>query len=90
MEVYGQHGQVFTVKHDDVRVRITGDEKVVPGKPIAAPYDDSISELRAVLLDGAKPDGLTSLDTNLIVVEILDAARRSAASGTTIRLSPAK
>ena len=90
MEVYGQHGQVFTVKHDDVRVRITGDEKVVPGKPIAAPYDDSISELRAVVLDGAKPDGLTSLDTNMIVVEILDAARRSAASGTTIRLSPAK
>lgn len=90
MEVYGQHGQVFTVKRDDVRVRITGDEKVVPGKPIAAPYDDSISELRAVVLDGAKPDALTALETNMIVVEILDAARRSARSGTTIRLTPAK
>jgi hypothetical protein len=58
----------------------------VPGKPIAAPYDDSISELRVVVFDGAKPDGLTSLDTNMIVVEILDAARRSALSGTTMRL----
>jgi predicted dehydrogenase len=86
MEVYGQHGQVFTIKHDDVRVRLTGDEKVVPGKPIAAPYDDSISELRAVVFDGAKPDALTSLETNMIVVEILDAARRSALSGTTMRL----
>jgi len=90
MEVYGQHGQVFTVKHDDVRVRITGDEKVAPGKPIAAPYDDPITELRAVVLEGAKPDALTSLETNLIVMEILDAARRSAASGATIRLGVAK
>jgi len=86
MEVYGQHGQVFTVKRDDVRVRITGDEKLMPGKPIAAPYDDSISELRAVVFDGAKPDALTSLETNVIVVEILDAARRSALSGSTMRL----
>jgi scyllo-inositol 2-dehydrogenase (NADP+) len=86
MEVYGQRGQVFTVKRDDVRVRITGDEKVVPGKPIAAPCDDSISELRSVVLEGAKPDALTSLETNMIVVEILDAARRSAANGGTVQL----
>jgi glucose-fructose oxidoreductase len=86
MEVYGQHGQVFTVKRDDIRVRISGDEKLVPGKPVATPYDDSISELRAVVFDGAKPDALTSLETNVIVIEILDAARRSALSGTTMRL----
>jgi hypothetical protein len=54
--------------------------------PVAAPYDDSVSELRAVVLDGAKPDSPTSLETNVIVTEILDAARRSAASGTTVRL----
>jgi hypothetical protein len=39
-----------------------------------------------VLLDGAKPDALSSLETNLVVTEILDAARRSAASGKTIQL----
>jgi hypothetical protein len=33
-----------------------------------------------------KADGLSSLETNLTVTEILDAARRSAASGKTIRL----
>jgi predicted dehydrogenase len=86
MEVYGQHGQVFTVKRDDIRVRITGDEKLTAGKPLAPPYDDSISELRAVVFDGATPDALTSLETNMIVIEILDAARRSALSGTTMRL----
>jgi glucose-fructose oxidoreductase len=86
IEVYGQRGQVFTVKRDDVRVRITGDEKIVPGKPIAAPYEDSISELRAVVFEGAMPDAPTSLETNVIVLEILDAARRSALSGSTLRL----
>jgi len=86
MEVYGQRGQVFTVKRDDLRVRIAGDERIATGKPIAAPYDDSISELRAVVFDGAIPDAPTSLDTNVIVVEILDAARRSALSGSTLQL----
>jgi len=86
MEVYGQRGQVFTVKRDDVRVRIPGQEKTLPGKPIATPYDDSISELRAVVFEGAKPDPPTSLDTNVIVVEILDAARQSAQIGRTVRL----
>jgi len=40
-----------------------------------------------VILDGAKPDALSSLQTNVTVTEILDAARRSAAEGKTIRLS---
>jgi len=87
MEVYAERGSIFTVRRDDVRVRAESEERQVAARPIAAPYDDSISELRAVVLEGAKPDGLTSLETNLIVVEILDAARRSAARGTTIRLS---
>jgi hypothetical protein len=43
--------------------------------------------LRAVVLNGATPDSLSSLETNVIVSEILDAARRSAASGKTIPIS---
>jgi hypothetical protein len=38
---------------------------------------------------GAKPDILSSLQTNLAVTEILDAARRSAASGRTVTLATA-
>jgi hypothetical protein len=37
-------------------------------------------------VNGMKPDGPSSLEINLTVTEILDAARRSAASGKTIRL----
>ena len=87
MEVYGQTGYVFTVKHDDVRVRRSGgNEEQVPAKAVPAPYDNSLSFLRAVVLHGMNPDGPSSLDTNVTVTEILDAARRSAATGKTIHL----
>jgi predicted dehydrogenase len=89
MEVYGQKGYVITVRRDDIRIRRGGNdshEEQVAAKPVPAPYDNSLSYVRAVILDGAKPDGLSSLDTNVTVTEILDAARRSAASGTTIPL----
>jgi len=39
-----------------------------------------------VILDGAKPDGLSSLETNVTVTEILDASAAFAASGKTILL----
>ena len=87
MEVYGQTGYVITVKRDDIRVRRAGgQEEQVAARPLPSPYDNSISLLRAVVLDGMKPDGLSSLETNMTVTEILDAARRSAASGKTIHL----
>lgn len=88
MEVYGQTGYAITVKRDDIRVRRAQEEQAeqIAAKPIAAPYDNELSYLRAVILDGAKEDALSSLETNVTVTEILDAARQSAASGRTIRL----
>ena len=89
MEVYGQTGQLITVKRDDIRVQRAGENQVqqLTAKPIPAPYDDELSYLRAVILDGAKEDALSSLDRNVTVTEILDAARRSAAEGKTIHLA---
>jgi glucose-fructose oxidoreductase len=88
MEVYGRTGSVITIASKEISVRMPGESQSVTrtAAPIAAPYDDSLSYLHAVLLEGAKPDALSSLETNLIVTEILDAARRSAASGKTIQL----
>jgi predicted dehydrogenase len=94
MEVYGQRGSVITVLRDDIRVRRGGDdrspEEQVAAKPIPSPYDDELSYLRSVILDGTREDKFSSLDTNVAVTEILDAARRSAAEGTTIQLAPAQ
>jgi predicted dehydrogenase len=88
MEVYGKTGYVITVKRDDIRVRREGEDREAqtPARPVPSPYDNSLSYLRAVILDDVKEDGLSSLETNVTMTEILDAARRSAATGTTVRL----
>ncbi len=88
MEVYGATGYAITVKRDDVRVRRAGEDQdtLVAAKAIPAPYDDSMTYLRAVVLNGAAEDPLSSLSTNVTVIEILDAARTSAKEGRTVRL----
>lgn len=92
MEVYGRTGYVITVGRDDLSVRLEGNPEAaaLEAKTLAPPYDDSLSYLRAVIVEGLKPDGLSSLDTNLVVTEILDAARQSASSGKTVRLAPSQ
>ncbi len=88
MEVYGTTGTVMTVGHDDVRVHVKGkDEEKTAAGPVPPPYDSELGLLRAVVLDGADPGIPSSLQTNVVVSEILDAARRSAATGKTILLT---
>lgn len=87
MEVYGETGSAVTVRRDEIRVRRgQGKEEVVTAKPLPTPHDDPVTFLRAVVRREVKPDGLSSLVTNLTVTEILDAARRSAISGKTVTL----
>jgi len=88
LEVYGQTGYVITLKKDEVRVRRAedGQEEQLAAKPVSTPYDNELSYFRAVILEGAKEDSLSSLDTNVTVTEILDAARRSAKEGKTVLL----
>jgi glucose-fructose oxidoreductase len=87
MEVYGKKGCVFTVAADDIRIRRGNrPETRETGKPLAAPYDDQITYLKAVVLDGAKIEPLSSIETNVTVVQILDAARKSAQTGQTVQI----
>src|SRR6266702_2094980 len=88
MEVYGQTGYAITVRRDDIRVRRKGaEEEQLSAKAISAPNDNSLAYFKAVVNGEIPPEGLSSLETNITVSEILDAARRSAASGRTIPLS---
>jgi len=87
MEVYGQSGYAITVGRDAARVRLPEKQEIsADAKPLEKTKEDSVSYLRAVLLGGLKPEGQSSLETNVIVTEILDAARQSAASGKTVSL----
>jgi len=87
-EVYGATGYTHAIGGNTLRVRLPG-EKVesTPTLP-ELPVDerDSVSYLAAVAR-GKKPGGLSSLENNLIATEILVAARESAASGRTVKLS---
>ncbi len=85
MEIYGQRGQVFAGRQDALRVRMPGQQEVQStAPPIRAPEDDFVRYLAAVVRNEIKPAGLSALENNMVVTEILDAARRSAASGTRI------
>jgi predicted dehydrogenase len=88
MEVYGRTGYAITVKRDDVRVRRQGEqnETLLHAKPLDQPEDDSLRYFAGVVRKKIKPSGLSALDTNLVVTEILDAARQSARSGQTVHL----
>jgi predicted dehydrogenase len=82
MEIYGQRGQVFALRGDGLRIRMAGQQEAQStAAPIPAPEDDFVRYLAAVVRKEIKPAGLSSLENNLIVTDILDAARRSAATG---------
>lgn len=95
MQVYGAKGYVDTVYLDrdhgsTIRVRLPHDatDHTETAPPLSAPLDSSLDYLTAVLNGTLQPrHDLTSLDTNVTVVRILDAARRSAATGRKIRLA---
>jgi scyllo-inositol 2-dehydrogenase (NADP+) len=82
LEVYGQTGYAIATGGNNLRV---GDH---PVDLLELPPDqrDSISYLKAVARGKLKPAGLSSLENNLVVTEILDAARTSAKTGRTIHL----
>ncbi len=91
MEVYGSTGYAITVGPDKLRVRHEhdADERLATAPALPAPQTDSLSYLAAVLRGQLVPKGdLTALDTNLVVTQILDAARESARTGKTIQLTP--
>ena len=94
MEVYGAKGYIDTLYQDGapgikLRIRLPGEhaEHIEDAPALTPPHDNSLNYLSAVLSGTLKPDhDLTSLDTNVTVVRILDAARRSAQTGRTIHL----
>jgi predicted dehydrogenase len=89
LEVYGATGYVITEAAGRVRTRLAGEksESEGPAPAIVGAGDSSLDYLAAVVRGQLKPEGeLTSLDTNLVVVQILAAARESAKAGRTIPL----
>lgn len=90
MEIYGATGYVDTVAKDGLRIRLPGEsaEHTTTAPALEPPLDTPLHYLHAVLEGKLQPSGdLTSLDTNVKVMRILDAARTSAKTGRTIHLN---
>jgi predicted dehydrogenase len=93
MEVYGQKGVIYADNRNDLRVRMAegydgfqeSKRKLEERLP---PYNDPFTHLAAVInqeISLPKYD-LSSLENNMIVVEILDAARVSAKKGRAVKM----
>jgi glucose-fructose oxidoreductase len=91
MEVYGSTGYSITVGPDKLRSRFAhdNDEKLATAAALNPTESDSLAYLSGVLTHRIQARGdLSALDTNVVVMQILDAARESARTGKTVRLSP--
>jgi hypothetical protein len=86
--VYGENGYAIATGGEDLRVRLPGQRAEQVRKPGELPADqrDSITYLIGVARGKFKPSGLNSLENNVIVIEILQAARESSRTGKTISL----
>ena len=87
MEVYGRTGYVMAPRMDLLKVRKANESETELKPPaLAGPSADPLSYLSAVVRKEIKPSGLSSLAVNMVVVEILDAARESAQTGKRVEL----
>lgn len=93
MELYGTTGALYADNRHQLRLRIAegydGFQQEVfdlPERP--TPFDDPFALLAAVIRREhiIGPTDLSALENNLVVMEILDAARESARTGKAVRL----
>lgn len=93
MEIYGETGAVYADNRNTYRKRIAKgydgfDETVQELPEMTGPYDDPFHYFKALINEEItiQPHDLSALENNMIVMEILDAARESAKSGKTVFL----
>ena len=88
MQVFGRTASVITVLRDRVIVHREAQDNTEQEAPkLAAPVDDPLRYFASVVRGETDERGsLSALDTNLVVAEILDAARQSAHAGKTVTL----
>ena len=93
MELYGLTGAIYADNRNTLRVRTAEgydgyQEEISILEERPYPYNDPFSLLVAVVRGSVElnPNDLNALENNMTVVEILDAARKSAKTGKTIKL----
>ena len=93
MEIYGLTGAIYADNKNDLRLRISEgydgySEEFIELDDRKPPFDDPFAFFAAVVKNEIRlePYDLSSLENNMIVMEILDAAVKSAQSKKTIEI----
>ena len=84
LEIFGQTGYIQAVNPNTIRMKKQGENNYqsFQAKPLEAAFSDHLSYLSRVLKNEVNPkDDLSSLENNLMVVRILEAAKQSAKEG---------
>jgi predicted dehydrogenase len=90
-EVYGERGYAVAIGGSVLKTRERGQaEQTRTPDPLPPDQQDSVAYLVAVVRGKTKPSGLSSLANNMIVTEILTAARESARTHKTIEFLTAE
>jgi predicted dehydrogenase len=87
LEVFGEHGYYHALNGTEITSRMRENKKSSKtAQALAAPINDPLVYLAAALKGEITADDQSSLKYNMIVVEILDAAKRSIKEGKRIVL----
>lgn len=93
MEVYGKDGVIYADNRDELRIRMAegydgfSETKIILNER-PSPYNDPFAHFAAVIRKeiSLPPYDLSSLENNMIVMQILDAARLSAKKGKAVKI----
>jgi len=88
MHIYGDKGYIYQDTPSEMRVLENGKENKITSPNLTAPYNDAFFYLKAAVRKEIEisPYDLSSLENNLIVVQILESAIQSSRSGKIIKL----
>ncbi|HMJ68261.1 MAG TPA: Gfo/Idh/MocA family oxidoreductase [Cyclobacteriaceae bacterium] len=89
IEIYGKTGYIMADRSQSkLKTGAKTPEVVTPGVTLERPFNDPFAYLAAVVRGEVKltPTDLSSLENNVIVVEILEAAKQSAKDGKAVFL----
>lgn len=92
LQIFGSDGYVLVPQSDVVRMRKAGapeSQIQLLAPPKGQDASDDLSYFLAVTRRQIQPAGMVSLESNLIVMEIMDAARESARTGRRVELKAA-
>jgi predicted dehydrogenase len=87
MDIYGVTGAIEIADRDTLRLRnADGKAQDLAPAPLPPPLNEPVAYFAAVVRGEIPVHPLSSLETNMIVTEILDAARDSARTGRSVEL----